>query len=80
MGIFNDPKRLAKILSSIKVPYSERPLKPIQVAQELQEACKELGGDEKETQKRFGIKQSMWSGFKRLLNISEDIESAVDWG
>jgi len=80
MGIFNDPKRLAQILASVKVNYKERPLSPIQVAKELQEACKELGGDENATRKRFGIEKSMWSQFKRLLNISEEIENLVIWG
>lgn len=80
MGIFNDPKRLAKILASVKVNYRERPLSPIQVAKELQEACKELGSNEIETQARFGIGTNMWGQFKRLSNISEDIENQVSWG
>ena len=80
MGIFNEPKRLAKILASVKVNYEERPLKPIEVAKELQTACKELGDDESAVQKRLGLSASMWSAFKRLLTISEDIQNEIKWG
>ena len=80
MGIFNEPTRLAKILASIKVPYETRPLSPIEVANELRNACAELDGNESSVQKRFGLGNSMWHAFKRLLTISEDIQSEIKWG
>ena len=82
MGIFTDPERLAKILASIKVSdrTAKRPLKPVKLARELQEACKELDGDWEKTATRFGIKKDMWNGFQGLLAISPNIENGIDWG
>ena len=82
MGIFTDPDRLAKILASIKVldRTAKRPLKPIQLARELQVALKELDGDKDKTMKRFNIGSSMWTGFEGLLSISPNIENGIDWG
>ena len=82
MGIFTNPDRLAKILASIKVldRTAKRPLKPVQVARELQEALKELGGDKDKVMKRFNIGIDMWKGFEGLLGISPNIENGIDWG
>ena len=82
MGIFTNPDRLAKILASIKVldRTAKRPLKPIQVARELQDALKELGGDKDKVMKRFNIGIDMWNGFEGLLGISPNIENGIDWG
>ena len=81
MGIFSNPERLAKILASVKVKNkTKRPLKPIQAARELQEACKELGGDQEKTAARFGLGRDMWRGFEGLLTISPNIENGIDWG
>lgn len=79
MGIFDDPKRLAKLLGSVKVPGSKRPLRPVTVARYLQEGCKELGSKE-EVMKRVDLATSMWSGFERILSIDEDIENVICWG
>ena len=80
MGVFNEPERLARILASIKVSYETRPLSPIEVANELRNACDELNGDKSSVQKRFGLGNSMWHAFKRLLDLSEDIQSEIKWG
>ena len=82
MGIFTDPERLANILASIKVSdrTAKRPLKPVKLARELQEACKELDGDWEKTATRFGIKKDMWNGFQGLLAISPNIENGIGWG
>jgi hypothetical protein len=82
MGIFTNPDRLAKILASVKVldRTAKRPLKPVQVARELQEALKELGGDKDKVMKRFNIGIDMWKGFEGLLGISPNIENGIDWG
>mgnify|MGYP006919334182 CR=1 FL=1 len=79
MGVFNDPKRLAKLLGSVKVPGSKRPLRPVTVARYLQEGCKELGSKE-EVMKRVDLATSMWSGFERIISIDEDIENVICWG
>lgn len=81
-NIFKDPKRLARLLASIKVNYSEgRPLSPVEVAKELQSVCQnELGGDKAEAQRRFDLHASMWSGFERLLTLAPEIQDTVIWG
>jgi hypothetical protein len=79
LGIFNDPKRLAKLLGSVKVPGSKRPLRPVTVARLLQEGCDELGSKE-EVMKRVDLATSMWSGFERIIAIDEDIENLICWG
>ena len=81
-NIFKDPKRLARLLASIKVNYSEgRPLSPVEVAKELQSVCQnELGGDKAEAQRRFDLHASMWSGFERLLTLAPEIQDMVIWG
>ena len=85
MGIFNDPKRLAKLLASVKTS-GFRPLTPIQVSEYIQEAIVELG-DEKEVMKRLdlgGPKQedmSMMNGFKNLrTKVIDDYQNMVAWG
>ena len=80
-SIFDDSKRLARLLGSIKVNYKQRPLTPIQVANELKLVCEtELNGDKKEAQRRFDLSESMWSGFMRLLTLSPEIQDTVIWG
>jgi hypothetical protein len=81
-NIFKDPKRLAQLLASIKVSYSEgRPLSPIEVARELKSVCEnELGGDKAEAQRRFDLSSSMWSGFERILTLAPEIQDMIIWG
>ena len=80
VSIFKDPQRLGRLLASVKVNYRERPLSPIESAKELDAACKELGGDKKEAQKRFMLSESMWTSFERLLELSPNIQDTVIWG
>jgi len=79
LGVFNDPKSLAKLLASVKVNDRKRPLTPIETAQYLQQGVVELGSVE-DVMKRVDLKKSMWTGFQKLLDINEDIESSVIWG
>ncbi len=79
MGIFDNPKRLAKLLSCFKVPGESRPLSPVVVARWLQEGEEELGSA-REVMKRIDLKKSMWDGFRNLLSINGDIENSIKWG
>ena len=80
-SIFKDPRRLSQLLASIKVDYQDRPLTPIQVADELDSVCKnELDGDKKEAQRRFDLSESMWSGFMRLHDLAPEIQETIIWG
>ena len=45
MTIFDNPKNLARLLSSIKVDHSIRPLGPIETAKKINEALIELNND-----------------------------------
>jgi len=79
MGIFNDPKRLAKLLLSFKVPEKDRQLPPIIAAKWLKEAVDELGSVQ-EVMDRVDLKKTMWGDFQKLLTIHEDIENSIKWG
>jgi len=79
MGIFNEPKRLAKLLASVKVHGSHRPLPPIQTARWLKEGVDELGGKQ-QVMDRVGIAKSMWTAFEKVRSIDEDIENGICWG
>ncbi len=79
MGIFNDPKRLAKLLMCFKVHESARPLSPIAVAEWLKEAEDELGNAQ-DVMKRVGIEKFMWDGFRTLLSIHGEFKDQVKWG
>ncbi len=79
MGIFNEPKRLALLLASVKTS-GIRPLSPVQVAEWIQEGIKELG-DEKELMMRLDIGNSMMNGFENLITkVSEDLRQTAVWG
>ena len=85
MGIFNEPKRLALLLASVKTS-GIRPLLPVQVAEWIQEGIKELG-DEKELMKRLDLggpdqnDKSMMNGFENLITkVSEDLRQTAVWG
>ncbi len=80
MSILQSPKRLAKLLASINVSYSERPISPIQVAEEIGELLKELNGDKNELKKRLPLSQGIIDGFLRLLNLPGKIQDIIVWG
>lgn len=79
MGIFDEPKRLAKLLASLNTHSTNRPLRPVETALWLQEGVRELGNKE-EVMKRVNIKQSMWTGFEKLLKISPEYRDQICWG
>jgi len=79
MGIFNEPKRLAKLLASVKVSGSDRPLSPIKTARWLKEGVDELGGKQ-HVMDRVDIGITMWAAFEKLLTIPEEIENGICWG
>jgi len=81
MGIFHEPKRLAKLLASVKTS-GYRPLTPIQVSEYIQEAIVELGSKD-EVRKRLGFKDmGMINAFMKLTNgeLSEDICNSFKFG
>ena len=80
MPILQNPKRLAKLLASINVSHSNRPLSPIQVAEEIRDLLSELNGNKNELQKRLPISQSIIDGFLRLLNMPKEIQDIIVWG
>ena len=79
MGIFDEPERLAKLLASVKVSGTKRPLPPITTARWLKEAVDELG-DKQQVMERVDIGKTMWAAFEKLLTIPEDIENGICWG
>ena len=79
MGIFDTPKNLAKLLSSVNVSGEQRPLSPIDTAKWLKQGVDELGSSQ-EVMNRVSLGNSMWQNFMRLLNIHEDIENSIKWG
>lgn len=80
MSLLQNPKRLAKLLASIQVSHSERPLGPIEVAKEIQAMLAELGNDAQELQNRLPLSSSMISAFARVLTLPENIQNIVSWG
>lgn len=80
MYILNSPARLAKLLVSIKVPGTNRPLSPVDVAKEIHMMLKDLDGDRNELIKRLPIEQDVTNQFLRLLNLPPQIRGMVVWG
>lgn len=80
MALLQNPKRLARLLSSIQVSHSDRPLGPIETAEAIQEVLEELGNDTQELQSRLSLSSSMISAFARVLTLPENIKGIVSWG
>ena len=80
MCILNNPSRLAKLLVSIKVPGTNRPLSPVDVAKEIKAMREDLGGDQSELLRRLPIKQDITEEFSRLLLLPLEIQGMVIWG
>lgn len=80
MYILSSPARLAKLLTSIKVPYTDRPLSPIDVAKEIRTMLEDLGGDHNELVRRLPIEQDVTNQFLRLLNLPLQMREMVVWG
>lgn len=65
---------------SIKVDYSDRPLTPIEVAEDISELKRELNDDYKQLQKRLPIKKDMIKNFERLLLLPKEIQDSISFG
>lgn len=79
MGIFDTPKELAFLLASVNNNSRVRPLSPVQVAEYLRRGSIELGSED-EVMRRVDLKKSMWTAFKNLLKLPEDVRETVCWG
>ena len=80
MSILQSPKRLAKLLASINVSHFDRPMSPIQVAEEITVLLNDLDGNENELKRRLPISQSIIDGFLRLLKLPKEIQDIIVWG
>ena len=80
MSILQSPKRLAKLLASIKVSHSDRPMSPMQVAEEIAILLNDLNNNKNELNRRLPISQSIIDGFLRLLKLPKEIHDIVVWG
>jgi hypothetical protein len=80
MTLLQNPKRLAKLLASVNVSHSDRPLGPLDVAEEISQMSSELNDDKKELENRLPIKSDMIKAFLRLLQLPPEIQDIVIWG
>lgn len=80
MYILDNPFRLAKLLTSIKVQGANRPLSPVDVAREIEIMLDDLAGDQNELLRRLPIKQDVIKEFKSLLRLPPEIQGMVVWG
>ena len=80
MAVLNNPSRLAKLLVSIKVSGTSRPLSPIDVANEINEMQKDLGEDRDELIRRLPIGQDLTNQFLCLLKLPPEVQGMVVWG
>ena len=72
--------RLARLLTSINVAYSDRPLRPIEVCDEIWNMLYDLDGDKDELVKRLPLKTDMINAFLRLRRLPAQIQDLVVWG
>ena len=80
MSILDDPLRLAKLLVSINMPSSVRPLGPVDTALEISKVLKDLKGDRKELVKRLPISNEIIKQFLDLLKLPAEVQDMVTWG
>ena len=80
MPILNSPPRLAKLLASMKVPGTSRPLSPVDVANEINEMRKDLGGNHDELVRRLPIGRDMTNQYLCLLKLPPQVQGMVVWG
>ena len=80
MYILDNPSRLAKLLLSIKVKDTNRPLNPVRVAKEIKVLLEDLGGDQHELIRRLPIKQDMIKEFRLLLRLPPEMQDMIVWG
>ena len=80
MSLLTSPKRLAKLLASVNVSYSDRPLTPIEVAKEIKKLQTELSDNKNELNKRLPLSPDLVADFLRLLKLPEQIQDIIAWG
>ncbi len=80
MSIIDNPRRLARLLASLNVPGYDRPLSPVEVANEINVMRDDLGGDIKEAIKRLPISADVVKEFLQLIKLPPEIQDVVTWG
>lgn len=80
MLLLNNPQRLAKLLASLNVQGSNRPLSPVEVANEIRVLQEDLDGDLKETIKRLPVSAEIAKQFMELMNLPSKIQDVIVWG
>lgn len=80
MSMLDNPQRLARLLASLNVPGSDRPLSPVEVAKEINMMRDDLGGDLKEAVKRLPISADIVKEFLQLIKLPPEIQDVITWG
>ena len=80
MQVLNNPHRLAKLLASINVHGTMRPLEPIDTAYEISIMLSDLNNDRTELVKRLPISLDIIKQFLRLLKLPPEIQDVIVWG
>lgn len=80
MLVLNNPQRLAKLLASLNVPGSDRPLSPVEVANEIELMCNDLSGDLKGVINRLPVSADIVKEFLALMKLPPEIQDVVTWG
>ena len=80
MQVLDNPQRLAKLLASLNVSGSNRPLSPVEVANEINAMCSDLNGNLKEVIKRLPVSNDIIKEFLCLIKLPIEIQDIVTWG
>lgn len=80
MNVLNNPQRLAKLLASLNVSGTERPLSPVEVASEINAVRDDLNGDLKEVVRRLPVSLDIVKEFLYLMKLPPEIQDVVSWG
>lgn len=80
MNVLNNPRRLAKLLASLNVSGTDRPLSPVEVASEINAIRDDLGGDLKEVVRRLPVSLDIVKEFLYLMKLPPEIQDVVSWG
>lgn len=80
MNVLNNPQRLAKILASLNVSGTDRPLSPVEVASEINVMRDDLEGDLKEVVRRLPVSLDIVKEFLYLMKLPPEIQDVVSWG
>lgn len=80
MHVLNNPQRLSRLLASLNVSGSNRPLSPVEVASEISAFRNDLGGDLKEVVNRLPVSADIVNEFLWLPKLPHKIQDVVVWG